>query len=163
MADRIVRAISTDGMVQAAAICSRDLTERARQIHKTLPVATAALGRALAAASMMGNALKSDDASLTLQFKGGGPLGTVLAVSDNEEKIKKKIITPEILYAMDKAIISILIKMDLEDACNGTTWEYEGNIQGKTRFWYYCDEVSKWILHKGSVQKKKSKLLFTTT
>ena len=48
MADRIVRAISTDGMVQAAAICSRDLTERARQIHKTLPVATAALGRALA-------------------------------------------------------------------------------------------------------------------
>ena len=56
------------------------------------------------------------------------------------EKIKKKIITPEILYAMDKAIISILIKMDLEDACNGTTWEYEGNIQGKTRFWYYCDE-----------------------
>jgi hypothetical protein len=40
------------------------------------------------------------------------------------EKIKKKIITPEILYAMDKAIISILIKMDLEDACNGTTWEY---------------------------------------
>ena len=49
MADRIVRAISTDGMVQAAAICSRDLTERARQIHKTLPVATAALGRTLAA------------------------------------------------------------------------------------------------------------------
>ena len=43
MADRIVRAISTDGMVQAAAICSRGLTERARQIHKTLPVATAAL------------------------------------------------------------------------------------------------------------------------
>ena len=80
MADRIVRAISTDGMVQAAAICSRDLTERARQIHKTLPVATAALGRTLAAASMMGNALKSDGASLTLQFKGGGPLGTVLAV-----------------------------------------------------------------------------------
>ena len=66
------------------------------------------------------------------------------------EKIKNKMITPEILYAMDKAIISILINKDLEDALNGTTWEYEGNIQGKTRFWYYCDEVSKWILHKGS-------------
>ena len=68
MADRIVRAISTDGMVQAAAICSRDLTERARQIHKTLPVATAALGRTLAAASMMGNALKSDGASLIYSY-----------------------------------------------------------------------------------------------
>ena len=80
MADRIVRAISTDGMVQAAAICSRELTERARQIHKTLPVATAALGRTLAAASMMGNALKGDGASLTLQFKGGGPLDMGTAV-----------------------------------------------------------------------------------
>ena len=94
MADRIVRAISTDGMVQAAAICSRDLTERARQIHKTLPVATAALGRALAAASMMGNALKSDGASRTLQFKGGGPLGTVLAVSDNEGCVRGYVTNP---------------------------------------------------------------------
>ena len=96
MADRIVRAISTDGMVQAAAICSRDLTERTRQIHKTLPVATAALGRTLAAASMMGNALKSDGASLTLQFKGGGPLGTVLAVSDNEGNVRGYVTNPHV-------------------------------------------------------------------
>ena len=96
MADRIVRAISTDGMVQAAAICSRDLTERARQIHKTLPVATAALGRTLAGASMMGNALKSDGASLTLQFKGGGPLGTVLAVSDNEGNVRGYVTNPHV-------------------------------------------------------------------
>ena len=96
MADRIVRAISTDGMVQAAAICSRDLTERARQIHKTLPVATAALGRTLAAASMMGNSLKSDGASLTLQFKGGGPLGTVLAVSDNEGNVRGYVTNPHV-------------------------------------------------------------------
>lgn len=96
MADRIVRAISTDGMVQAAAICSRDLTERARQIHKTLPVATAALGRTLAAASMMGNALKSDGTSLTLQFKGGGPLGTVLAVSDNEGNVRGYVTNPHV-------------------------------------------------------------------
>ena len=96
MVDRIVRAISTDGMVQAAAICSRDLTERARQIHKTLPVATAALGRTLAAASMMGNALKSNGASLTLQFKGGGPLGTVLAVSDNEGNVRGYVTNPHV-------------------------------------------------------------------
>ena len=83
-------------MVQAAAICSRDLTERARQIHKTLPVATAALGRTLAAASMMGNALKSDGASLTLQFKGGGPLGTVLAVSDNEGNVRGYVTNPHV-------------------------------------------------------------------
>lgn len=96
MADRIVRAISSDGMVQAAAICSRDLTERARQIHKTLPVATAALGRTLAAASLMGNALKTEGASLTLQFRGGGPLGTVLAVSDNEGNVRGYVTNPQL-------------------------------------------------------------------
>ncbi|MEA5142343.1 MAG: Hsp33 family molecular chaperone HslO [Oscillibacter sp.] len=88
MSDRIIRAISTDGMVQAAAISSRELTERARQIHHTLPVATAALGRALAAASMMGNALKGQGASLTLQIKGNGPLGGILAVSDAEGNVR---------------------------------------------------------------------------
>lgn len=94
--DRIVRAISSDGMVQAAAICSRDLTERARQIHKTLPVATAALGRALAGCSLMGNALKGQGASLTLQFKGGGPLGTVLAVSDAEGNVRGYVTNPQV-------------------------------------------------------------------
>ena len=59
-------------------------------------VATAALGRTLAAASMMGNALKSDGASLTLQFKGGGPLGTVLAVSDNEGNVRGYVTNPHV-------------------------------------------------------------------
>ena len=94
MSDRIVRAISSDGFVKAAAVCSRDLTERARPLHKTLPVGTAALGRTLAAASMMGNALKGQGASLTLQIKGGGPLGTVLAVSDPEGNVRGYVTNP---------------------------------------------------------------------
>ncbi len=94
--DRIVRAISSDGLVQAAAICSRDLTERARQIHKLLPVGTAALGRTLSAASLMGNALKGVGASLTLQIKGGGPLGTVLAVSDNQGNVRGYVTNPQV-------------------------------------------------------------------
>ena len=96
MEDKIVRAISDDGMVQAAAIYSRNLTERARQIHKTLPAATAALGRTLAAASMMGDALKGQGASLTLQIKGGGPLGTVLAVSDHEGNVRGYVTNPQV-------------------------------------------------------------------
>lgn len=94
MSDYILRAITGDGLVQAAAISSRDLTERARQIHKTLPVATAALGRTLAAASMMGNALKGVGASLTLQIKGGGPLGTILAVSDSDGNVRGYVTNP---------------------------------------------------------------------
>lgn len=94
--DKLVRAITSDGMVQAVAVSSRDLTERARQIHTTLPVATAALGRTLAAASMMGNALKDGGASLTLQIKGDGPLGTVLAVSDNLGNVRGYVQQPHV-------------------------------------------------------------------
>ena len=96
MSDQLVRAISTDGFVKAVAVSTRDLTERARQIHKTLPVATAALGRTLAAASMMGNALKGDGASVTLQIKGGGPLGKILAVSDNEGNVRGTVDDPAV-------------------------------------------------------------------
>lgn len=96
MSDRLVRAISTDGMVKAVAVSTRGLTERARQIHRTTPVATAALGRTLAAASMMGNALKGEGASVTLQIKGGGPLGTLLAVSDHEGNVRGTVDNPAV-------------------------------------------------------------------
>ena len=96
MSDQLVRAISKDGFVKAVAVSTRDLTERARQIHKTLPVATAALGRTRAAASMMGNALKGDGASVTLQIKGGGPLGKILAVSDNEGNVRGTVDDPAV-------------------------------------------------------------------
>ena len=96
MGDQLVRAITKDGMVKAVAVTTRELTERARQIHKTLPVATAALGRTLAAASMMGNALKGDGASLTLRVQGGGPLGILLAVSDNRGNVRGTVDNPAV-------------------------------------------------------------------
>lgn len=96
MSDKLIRAISKDGLMKAAAVSTRGLTERARQIHRTLPVATAALGRTLAAASMMGNALKEDGASVTLQIKGGGPLGTLLAVADNQGNVRGTVENPAV-------------------------------------------------------------------
>ena len=96
MGDQLVRAITKDGMVKAVAVSTRELTERARQIHRTLPVATAALGRTLAAASMMGNALKEDGASLTLRIQGGGPLGILLAVSDNQGNVRGTVDNPAV-------------------------------------------------------------------
>ena len=92
----LVRAMTRDGFVKAVAVESRDIVERARQIHKTLPTATAALGRLLTAASMMGNMQKIDNGSLTLQIKGGGPLGTVLAVSDAVGNVRGYVQNPQI-------------------------------------------------------------------
>ena len=81
--DEIVRILVENAPVKAMAITGRDMVERARIIHGTWPVATAALGRTLLAASMLGSQLKEENGSVTLRLKGGGPLGTVLAVSDS--------------------------------------------------------------------------------
>jgi len=96
MSDHIVRAIAKDGSFKAAAISGRQLVERARNIHTLLPVATAALGRTLMAASMMGDALKEQNGSVTLQIKGGGPLGTVLAVSDCGGNVRGYVQNPHV-------------------------------------------------------------------
>ena len=96
MSDQIVRAMSADGFVKASVITSKEICERARQIHKTLPTATAALGRVLTACSMMGNLQKADDGSLTLQIKGGGPLGTLLATSDSTGNVRGYVQHPQV-------------------------------------------------------------------
>jgi len=96
MKDEIVRAITGDGYVKAVAISGRALVERARTVHNLPPMATAALGRALLGASMMGDMLKEQNGSLTLQIKGGGPLGTVLAVSDCEGNVRGYVQNPNV-------------------------------------------------------------------
>ena len=96
MADHLIRAMTKDGWVKAVAIDGKNLVERARQIHDTTPTATAALGRTLCAASMLGNMQKTENGSITLQFKGGGPLGTVLAVSDWQGNVRGYVQNPHI-------------------------------------------------------------------
>ncbi len=88
MKDYLVRGMSMDGLVKVVAIRSSQLVERARQIHKTTPNATAAFGRALTAASMMGNMQKVENGSMTLQIKGDGPIGSIVCVSDPEGNVR---------------------------------------------------------------------------
>ena len=79
--DRILRTITSDGSLMASAIQSTDLVYTAQQLHGLSKTATAALGRLLTGASLMGAMLKSDRASLTLKVNGGGPLGNLVAIS----------------------------------------------------------------------------------
>ncbi len=82
MSDYLIRGMTMDGFAKLVAIRSTDLVRRGTQIHGTTPNATAAFGRALTAASMMGNMQKVDNGSMTLQIRGGGPIGTITVVSD---------------------------------------------------------------------------------
>ena len=88
MSDYLVRGMSMDGFAKVVAICSTEIVSRAAEIHKTTPNATAALGRALTAASMMGNMQKVENGSMTLQIRGGGPIGTITCVSDPEGNVR---------------------------------------------------------------------------
>lgn len=86
--DFLVRGMTGDGFVRIAAVQTTNMVERMRQIHKTLPLATAALGRTLTAASMMGSELKDANGSVTLQIRGNGPLGAITAVSDSRGYVR---------------------------------------------------------------------------
>ncbi len=94
--DEIVRAVAGDGLIKIAAISSRNLTERARAIHGTYPVVTAALGRTMAATSVIGNALKEENASVTVRINGGGPIGSIIVVSDSAGNVRGYAQNPQV-------------------------------------------------------------------
>ena len=96
MSDYLIRGMSLDGFVKAVAIVSTGIVSRAAQIHGTTPNATAAFGRALTAASMMGNMQKVDNGSMTLQIKGGGPIGTIVCVSDATGNVRGYVYEPQV-------------------------------------------------------------------
>jgi len=96
MKDYLVRGMTMDGFVKVVAIRSTQIVSRAAEIHKTTPNATAALGRALTAASMMGNMQKVENGSMTLQIRGGGPIGTITVVSDPEGNVRGCVTEPRV-------------------------------------------------------------------
>ena len=96
MSDYLVRGMSMDGFVKVVAIRSTDLVRRGAEIQKTTPNATAALGRALTAASMMGNMQKVENGSMTLQIRGGGPIGTITVVSDPIGNVRGCVTEPKV-------------------------------------------------------------------
>lgn len=91
---KLIRCITSDGTVMASAIDSTDIVAKSEQIHKTSAVTTAALGRLLTAASMMGNSLKGEKNTLTVKIDGGGPAGVLTAVSDSSGNVRGYVTNP---------------------------------------------------------------------
>ena len=85
---QIIRAVAADDMIKIAVISAPEMVEEARGIHGLSPTASAALGRALLGASLLGNAMKGEKDTLTLRLSGGGPVGNVVAVSDSAGNVR---------------------------------------------------------------------------
>ena len=94
--DRILRATAADGFIKMSAVSAKDTVQRAKDIHKCTPTTAAALGRTLCAASMLGNLLKEDNGSLTIRINGGGPIGSVIAVSDSKGYVRGYVTNPAV-------------------------------------------------------------------
>ncbi len=85
---KLIRCITSDGLVMATAIDSTDIVTKAEQLHKSSAVVTAALGRLLTATSMMGNALKGANNTITVKIDGDGPAGALIAVADSRGDVR---------------------------------------------------------------------------
>ena len=153
--DRLLRGISADGSVKITAVTTKDLTERARRIHSTLPVVTAALGRTMAAVSMMGNALKKEGSSITARINGGGPAGTILVTSDEKGNVRGYVQNPQVdlpLKANGKldvggavgtdGMLTVMRDLGSGEPYNGSVELVSGEIaEDFTRYFFESDQV----------------------
>lgn len=94
--DKIIRATAGDGFIKMAVITARDMVQQAKEIHSCSPTASAALGRSLCAASLMGEMMKEENATLTLRINGGGPIGSLVAVSDSGGNVRGYVGDPSV-------------------------------------------------------------------
>ncbi len=88
MSDILTKAVTKNGLIRIYAVNSKNIVGAAQSYHQTLPLATAALGRLLTGATLMGSMMKEENSSLTLQMHGDGPLGRVLAVANSKGEVK---------------------------------------------------------------------------
>ena len=102
MSDILLRGNSMDGAVRVFVAITTDLVNRAHEIHHTYPVATAALGRTLTAASIMGAGMKNETDTTTIQFKGDGPLGSIVAVTDSHSHVRGYVANPFVDLPLNK-------------------------------------------------------------
>lgn len=94
MSDTLTKAITKDGFLKISAVVATETVNQAHTYHKTMPTATAALGRLLSAGLLMADNLKEEDASLTLQLRGDGPLGILAVVADSSGGVKGYVANP---------------------------------------------------------------------
>lgn len=152
MNDYIVRAIAADETVRAFAIRSTDLTAEAREIHRTLPVVTAALGRLLSAGAMMGSMMKGEKDKLTLQMKGDGPIGQMTVTVDSHGNVKGFPANPavdiprkyagklDVGGAVGRGLLTVIMDLGLKEPYNGSVEIQTGEIGDDLAYYFTVSE-----------------------
>lgn len=152
MKDYIVKATAADNQIRAYAATTRDLVERARQIHNTSPVATAALGRLLTAGSIMGSMQKGEKDLLTLQIQCSGPIQGLTVTADSSARVKGYVVNPNVMLppsdkgkldvgkALDLGVMSVIKDMGLKEPYVGQTHLVSGEIAEDLTYYFATSE-----------------------
>lgn len=150
--DYIVRATAANHQLRLFAVTSRNLVEKARQIHGTSPVATAALGRLLTAGSMMGSMMKGDKDVLTLQIQCGGPIGGLTVTADASANVKGYVKEPMVVLppnaqgkldvsgALGPGFLNVIRDIGMKEPYNGQTHLVSGEIAEDLTYYFATSE-----------------------
>ena len=152
MSDYIVRATAADDAIRAFAITSKEMVEEAKNHHNTSPVVTAALGRMLSAAAMMGVMMKGEDDMLTLQIQGSGPMKGITVTADAKGNVKgfpnvADVMLPpnkdgklDVGGAIDLGILRVIKDMGLKEPYVGTVPLQTGEIAEDLTYYFATSE-----------------------
>ena len=154
MSDTLLRAIARNAGIQISAAVTTGLVERARQIHSTTPVATAALGRTLTITAIMGSQLKVDDGSVTVQIKGNGPLGAIVCVGDADGYVRGYLQNPAadlplrpdgklaVGAGVGRGYLMVIKDIGLKEPVTGTVALVDGEIaEDLTRYFAESEQI----------------------
>lgn len=168
MKDYVLRSTAGDGQVRAFVATTRNMVEKARDLHKTSKVATAALGRTLTATSMMGLMMKNDGDKITVIIKGGGPIGSILATANSKGIVKGYVDNPNVVvedYPNGKLNVAAAVgsegtvrvtkDLGLREPYNGSYPMVSGEIAQDLTYYFAVSEQTPSVVALGVLTKEE--------
>ncbi len=153
MKDYIIRASAAGGTIRAFAAVTTQLVEEARKTHNASGLATAALGRTLTAIAIMSKMSKSEKDVLTIQIKGDGPLGGIVAVADADANVRGYVFDPSVELPLNsqgkfdvsggvgkKGYLNVIRDLGMKEPYVGYVELYTGEIGEDIAYYYAFSE-----------------------
>lgn len=171
MNDYMVRAITQDGNVRIYAALTTQTVEQARTIHRMNPTPSVALGRTLTAAALMAGTLKDAYSTITIQIKGDGPIGGIVAVTDAYSNVRGYVHHPwfdlpvnergkfDIAGAVGKGYLNVITDLGLKEPYIGRVDLVSGEIAEDITFYYAHSEQTPTVTSLGVLVGREGKIL----
>lgn len=171
MTDHIIRATAAQEHIRAFAVDSTEMVAKARELHRTFPVVTAALGRLLSAGAMMGSMMKGDDDLITLTMKGDGPIGSITVTADSHGNVKGFPANPSVDIptrgenkldvggAIGHGMLTVSMDLGLKEPYNGQVELQTGEIGDDLAYYFTVSEQTPSAVALGVMVGKDSSVL----